>query len=459
MYESNEFKEALAVLTEVVATDSKSVFKDKELLLTIGNLHYQLGNYPEAREVLIKTVNFYPNQTITPVLMTRIADTFRDTNQPEQADKIYQLVMETHPGTDGFAISAMRHASYLAKRNDKENVYHKIIDEFPDHPMAKLAKVKLADLQLQAGEYRGSINTLREMAAANLKDLKNEAIYVLESSFEAFLGRLCEKKAFTEILTAYERDKRLILRLDNPKIFEIVGTAFLEGHLYSQAAFVLKKAYKLTNHRTRPGSLYYRLGIAFQETEKTSQAKELFYAYLETVPKAHRKADVYLRMSEILANENAHQQAFDFLTQAYGQSRSNDEKVEILMRLSASLKTLGQLERIPPYLIDAINLLVDAKAPEFERVKGAYQMLGDTYLAISDFDMAVDAYTMALKFSEEQRPPGLLFSLAESYTMARAPEQARRILTEILGSGDEFWARVAQEKMNSLTLAAKLKQT
>jgi TolA-binding protein len=459
LYESNEFKEALAVLTVVMAEDSKSVFKDKDLLLTIGNLHYQLGNYIEARKALIKTVNYYPNQTATPVLMTRIADTFRDTNQPEEADKIYRFVMETHPGTDGFAISAIRHAASLSKRSEKEDIYHRVISEYADHPMAKLAKVKLADLQLQAGEYNTSINTLREMAAANLKDLKNEAVYVLESSFEALFSRLSENNAFTEILAAYERDKRLINRLDNPKIFEAVGAAFLEGHLYSQAATVLKKAYKLTNHRNRPESLYYRLGIAFQETGKTLQAKELFYAYFEAVPKEQRKTAVYLRISQLLTDENAHEKSFDFLKMAYKQSQSNSEKVEILMQQAASLKIMGQLEKIPSRLIDAINILVDSGDHAFKDVNNAYQVLGETYIKLADFDKAVDAYTMALKFSEENRPPGLLFSLAESYRMAQAPAKARNILTEILGSGDDFWVRVAQEKMNSLALVDKLKQT
>ncbi len=459
LYESDEYTAALSVLEEVVADHPDSILQNKDLAMIIGNLHYQLGHFEDARRAFIQTVNLYPGRPDTSILIARIADTYKDSNHPEKADKLYQFVMTAYPGTDGFAISAIRHAAFLSTRYEKERVYRKIIKDFKDHPMAKLAMVKLADLYYQADNYKASINTLRKIGGANLRELKNEAAFVLESSFEKLFSQLSQKNDFTGVIAAYEKDKQLVHRFENPEIFEMVGAAFLEGYLYDQAAVVLKRAYKLTRRGKRSASLYYRLGVAHQEIGKTSQAKEFFYAYIGSEGKDQIKPAAYLRLSQLLVADNAHDEALHLLKSAFTCSQTDSEKIDILIRQANLLRTMGQLVQVPSRVVQAINLLAESKEHRFSDLKNSYQLLGETYLSLSAYDKAVDAFTMALKFTESQRPPGLLFSLADSYQKALLPERARAVLTEILGSGDEFWARVAKEELNTMALSDRLSKS
>ncbi len=313
LYETDEFTEALALLRKVVEDDPARIYKDPDLLVYIGYLNYQLGDFESAREAMIKAVNLYPESDSAPDLLTRIADTLRSDKRTEQAKKIYQLVMKKYPGTDGFAISAVRYAGMLSDRTEKEAKYKEVIKDFPGHPMAKLAVIRLADLQVQAGEYAAGIDTLRGLMTGSLRDLRDEAAYTIESAFAGFFRQMADKADPFTVIRAYEKDKHLINRLDNPDIFEMVGTAFFKAHFYSQAAELFEKSYKQSSPDTRTASLYYRLGVTFQELGKDMRAREMFDAYFQKEPDNRVKPDACLRMSRLLIAEKSWESALGFL--------------------------------------------------------------------------------------------------------------------------------------------------
>ncbi len=80
-------------------------------------------------------------------------------------------------------------------------------------------------------------------------------------------------------------------------------------------------------------------------------------------------------------------------------------------------------------------------------------------MKLSAFQKAVDAFTMALKFSDGTGSPSLRYLLAEAQLKAGDPEAARSTLAQVIGTGDAFWSRMAREQLRSMELQERLEQT
>ncbi len=114
---------------------------------------------------------------------------------------------------------------------------------------------------------------------------------------------------------------------------------------------------------------------------------------------------------------------------------------------------------MPGSLKAAINLMASSPDVRPEQLMQTHRSLGVSYLKLGENDKAIDAFTMALKFCTEGRPPGLLFLLADTELKARKSEAAKDVFLEIIDSGDDFWGRMAQERLRTMELEAKLKES
>jgi TolA-binding protein len=456
LYEMNEFAESLDLLSRVIEEEPDRVYKDPQLLVTVGNLNYQLGDLDGAREALTKAVNLFPDIEDVSVLLTRVGDTLKDGGQEDQAKKVYEMVMETYPDSDGHAISAIRMADLFTEASRKEAQYRTVMQSFPGHPMAKLAVIRLADLQQQAGSYSAGIETLRDMMSQSPKELKNEAEYVMASCFDGYFRQLAEGNDPLAVIAAYEKDRALVNRLDNSDIFESVGAAFFDVKLFEKAEELFQRSYKESTPGNRPARLYYRLAVTLQELGKDMQAREMFHAYFRKLPESKHDVDAYLRMARLLDDDESRETALAFIKSGLKKSESNMQKAEFLLLQAQVHGEMGRDETVPDLLIKAINLLASSPEADNGALVKAYRRLGEKYIGLSAFDKAADAFTMALNFSEGGRPPSLLYLLADANLKAAQPEAARKVFAEILGAGDDFWARMAEEQLRTMNIEKKL---
>lgn len=456
LYELGEFAKSLDMLSQVVEEDPRRVYEDPNLLIYIGKLNYQLNDMDSAREAMTKAVNLYPDNDEVPLLLAKIGDTLKDEGREDQAKKVYELVMKTYPDTDGYAISAIRRADLLSDRYTKEAQYRMVIERFAGQPMEKLATIRLANLQYKEEKYSAGIETLRDLMSGNLKELKNEAEFLIASCFDGYFRQLADRNDPLAIITAYEKDKTLINRFDNPDMFETAGEAFYQTKFYTQAEELFQDAYNLSTPENRPASLYYRLAVTLQELGKNMQAREMFHAYFRKLPENEIDPDAYLRMGRLLAADESWETALGFIESGFQKSESDMQKAAFLMLRADVYRGMGREETVPDLLIKAINLMASSPEASNERLIQAYRSLGESYVKLSLYGKGSDAFTMALNYSGDSRPSDLLFLLAESDYKARNLEAARAVLTEIVSAGDEFWVRMAEEQLRTMALEEKL---
>ncbi|MBC8247996.1 MAG: tetratricopeptide repeat protein, partial [Deltaproteobacteria bacterium] len=214
LYEANNFPESQKILISLMKSDHRKIYESPDLLIYLGNGYYQTGKFAKARDALLKAVNFFPDIPAIPVILSRIGDTYRDDKQPEKAQKVHEHVIKNYPNSDGFVISSVRIAEYLKRRAEKESLYRMIINEHPDHQVARLAMLKLAGLQTRAGDHEKSIETIKDFLAKYPGTLKKEAIQVMKDAYGALFQKLLEVDNSTGVLAWYEKDKHIINRIN-----------------------------------------------------------------------------------------------------------------------------------------------------------------------------------------------------------------------------------------------------
>ncbi|MDX9786395.1 MAG: tetratricopeptide repeat protein [Desulfobacterales bacterium] len=455
LYDLNRYSDALEMLNAVLAKDVRKAFENEKLLWLIGNCYYQLGKFEDARNALTKAVNLFPAAESNSTSLTRIGDTYRDTGQPEKASKIYQLAMDTYPKTDGFIIGAIRKAELLSDRSEKQSIFRMIIEGYSAHPMADLAVVKLADLYQNAGEYRNSIETIRPLVIARPNALIEEAVFIMQAAFEGLLSEMLKSDAYPEIVVLHQKDGAFFRRFNNPNIFKMLGEAYLNGHLHTEAATLLKKAAKLYGEDA-PAELSYELAVALQAANETDLALTELNRYAQNAPEGDHVADAFCRMGRILIDRGEPENAFLALNAFYRQNLPASEKIRLLRLLSETHRLQGQYEQAADKLVAATDLLTAAPNKDSDALADIFQQLGEDYLQIKSYLKAIDAFTSALKYGGKAPSSRILVQLGEAYQKAGDTNNAKQMFDQVLTLEDDFWKYQAKERLQRLAIENRI---
>jgi len=456
LYDANQYADALALMKQVLAQEPKMAFKHARLLIVMGNCYYQLGKSKKARATLARGYNLFPDAADESTTLTRIGDTYRDTGELDKARKIYQIVMDKYPGTDGYIISAMRRAALLPDGTEKESAYQKIIDAFPDHPVAKLAVAKLADMQYRAGQYQQSIETLRPLLGGNSGNLASDASYIMQSAFEGLVKKLLKAGSYPEIIALKHKEWRILQNFDRPDLFQNLGIAYLKGHLYSEAVSLLERARALSNGQ-EPAALHYELGVALQESGKPEAALEQFGVYIEKAPRGTHVTDAYCRMGRMFMGQGDFKNAMTVLQSVRQLDSQASDKIRILRLTAEADCGLEHFDRAAKSLLEVRGLLEKAPGKDLAAITDTNRQLGETYMRLKAYGKAIKAFLAALSTNRQSPSPRLLMQLGEAYQKAGDPVQAKKTYTRVLTLGDDFWQYLAQERLRGMAVADRLR--
>ncbi len=460
LFKMNNFSKAIEHLNFIIKEHPQVIYDSFEVLLYIGNSYYHMGNYKEARKILEKAYNLFPEIDSSHIVLTRIADTLADENQNEKAKKLYQLVINKYPGSDGFVISSVRLAKYLATREEKEKIYNHIIENYPENPMANLARLRIAEIQNKAGEYKQSIETINEIFLNNPQALKQEALFLKQNSFESLFKWMLEKGNYPEVLSMYEKDKRSLDTYENPNLFSLVGESYFQGHLYEGAAKLLLEAENQTRDTKKPDKYTYMLGVALQESGNTEKSLTHLNRYTKENPNSEFTSDAFRRIARIENLKKNTQKVSQSLQTAFDRSQSEIEKADILIEHSNVYMKNNQYKESSTALIKAINILSSSPKSDKAMILTAYRELGKSYMVLNEFLKAADAFAMALKFTEaDEDQIGLNYLLGESFSKGNHLQEASKAYQNVVSSGDSFWSKLASEKLKGLQINEKIKNT
>jgi len=451
----NNFSKSLEQMQWLVNNRPKMVYNDPSLLLYIGNSYYHTGEHLKARTVLNRAYNLYPEVENNHIILTRIADIYADEGNHEKAKDIYKLVTDKFPGTDGFVISTMRLTEYVTEPENRKDLYMMVINDYPEHPMASLAQLRLAELHYKMKDYDKSIETINRLLEENPRALVSEANFLKQKSFEAVFKKLFEADNYPDILLRFENDKTSFKRFENPELFFYVGKAYYMGHLFENAVENLEKAVTIYPDDKKSAELLYLLGAAFFEIGQGKDAEKILKRYLREYPDQDHASSALLKIGLAQINDKKYKHAAKSLNDAMTLSTSDEEKADILLAGALIYDEHKQFSKTADAIARAINLLSASADANPADISDAYKQLGHTFLKQNKFDKSADAFAMALKFQENDRDAfDLKYLLGISYQKGLATGKAKDTFSEVVEGGDPFWAKLAKEKLREIKLSS-----
>jgi len=475
-FEMNRFKKSLSIWSGIYQSDPDSVYEDPDILMYIGNNYYQLGQYRNSRNALLRALNIHPDIAANNLILPRIADTYYELGAKESSYKFYNLAIKEYPESDSALVSSIRLASRYKKKEDEiisllppigldindyhlysnpHELYENIITRHSDNPISQFIMLKIAVLQQQDGEYEASINTIKRILKKfPLTKLEKD---VLQDSYTALFKQNIKKQNYITILNYYERDEELLDASNSPEIFLAIGEAYRMLGLHNSASSMFQVANKFFLEEDRPPGLLFGLGDSLFRDSDLKTAQRLFADLIQRYPGHKDIPFAYYRIGQILLKEKKYSEAKKNLEIALVNHHNELSRADIVTSIADALKGMKKYNKAIKRLKEASILLT--KQNSFEDLYDVYISLGDLYITIGDNMNAAKILESALEMKEkddETGQHGVMFRLAGCYRRLKKMGNALDLLKKIAASQDTLWGRMATEQIKEIDMLQKI---
>ena len=460
LYRKLQYLDALSVLNHVAAAYPDELYAGGDLLSIMGNAGFELGQSRYAREAFIRLLNLYPGIQDPDLVLSRIGDTYGMENNSEKAVKVYELVRERYPDTEGYIASSMGIARYLPTDQEKIDIYEMIKKRFPDNSHSRVAMMRLAEIYQAKGDYDKCIKEIEDLLIIYPRGMRYEAVKLMQKAYEGLFQKQLKSDEYTRVLNRYEKEHPRIDRMGSREIALTVGLSYLKAKLYEEAFNHLISAYKQYDRSSRPPELLFGLGVAMDESGRDEDALRILNAFSDQFPKDDRTTESLVRAATLYHEKKAFDQASGKFAQAYLSAPDPGEKGRILMSHALVHETRGNMKAAAELREKAVTEFALMGGNTYELLTRAHKELGRSYMDMKHYVKAADSYLKALNLSEsDQEKANLGFLLGDAYQKGNVLPKAREIFKQVADSYDSVWARMAEQRLNTLDLAQALRNS
>ncbi len=457
LFENKQFFDALSILNYLTRRNPKQAYESPEFLLYMGNANFELGYSRAAREDYIRGINVFPDIAQKDILLSRIGDTYAMEDNRDKAIKFYELVRNSFPESSGYITASMGMARYLPTDAERVKIYEMIKSEFPKNTYARIAMMRLAEMYQKNGEYNKCIREIEDLLSTHPKGLRYEAVKLMQKAYEALFQSRLREGDYTGVLQRYEQEQIKIDKMESKKLSLYVGSAYLEAKLYEQAFNHLINSYKRYKRNQRPPELLFGLGTAMDETRRDEDALKLFAGFVRQFPAHTYRVPSLVRMGEIYMNKGKFALAEARLKKAFSISRDDMEKADILFLQAQVSEKANELSKAVRYRRMGIEHIAAAPGTHYPLLAKAYKDLGAVQARARAYIHAAEAYARALDFSqEEEGKDNIGFLLGDAYQKGNIVTKAREAFEQVARNYDSVWARLAKQRLETLSLAQGL---
>lgn len=451
------YYDALSVLNYVIKNDKKKIYESADLLKYTADANFELGLSKSARENYIRMLNLFPDIEAPAMALSKAGDTYGMENQEQKAIKLYELVREKYPDSPGYINASIGIARYLKTDAEKIKIYEMIKTRFPENTYARIAMMRLAEIYHKNGEYDKCIQAIEDLLATHPRGLRYEAVKLMQKAYEALFKEQLKADEYTSILMRYEREQLKLKKMGGRLIPFYVGNAYLQADLYEEAFNQLITAYKRHKRVERPALLLFGLGKAMDESGRDNDGLKLLNAFVKRFPKDKNRLESLIRIGQIYLEKGSLSKADEAFISAYKTGNNALDKGRILMLRADVYQKKSDLKTASGLQSRAVKAFAASPGENYEILADAYKTLGSTYLEMKSYGQAANAFAQALDFSEGDRAKSNIgFLLGDAYQKGNVLDKAKKTFEQVAQSYDSVWARLAQQRLNTMGLAEKI---
>ena len=462
LYEMNRFDDSLNILNKLKQADPKNIIKFPEIPLYLGYNYYQLGDNIRSRKNLFRFYNSCPGRELNHLILTQIGDTYTNEGLMQDAAKIYKMVLERYPKTDGAIISQIRLAEQqeqgeLMAKTKKEigspgeiykNIVNTSINNDEKNPLVQLSSLKLAITYQKDKKYKKSLNVLKELQKKYPgTSLKKEMRHALFVTIEGILTQEIKEKKYINVINFYLKEKELFLRVNAPELFLPVARAFNEINLEETATEVFKKADPLLSDREKPPDLLFFVGKYLFKIKQFKSALKKFDILIDNHPLDRYVSDAYRLKGSILLKQKRYNLAAETFSAALRYPVTRCKKTMLLIKKAKALTGSNSNEKALKAIKEAIGIKKDCGFPGYN----ICQEIGDLYLNLGYANKAITFFNQVMDTATENSDKIYLkFKIAQCYLQLNKKEDSLALYNQILSLNDPFWSNLAQEKITEI---------
>ena len=375
----------------------------------VGECFRRLDSPQAAERFYLRLIREYPESEYRRRAEFRRAETLLHRGRAARAFPLFRAFLAQDP-PDELQAPALYYQGYAARQvgveADAEELFRRVLDDFPDSPFASYAALDLAAIYRDDPERAGDVADLyaRVVTAPATPQVEAEALFQqAEIHFQ-----LAEYEASA---TAYKR--LLEEHPDSPRAADAAlqaGWAFHNIGRYAEGATLAREALEDPAHADNEADWLYLLANCQRQLLRNDEAQATYNRLIETYPDHPLSRVATYEIALIAFRGEAYDAA---IAHAAGLDPDHIIQADIHWLLAESYAALGRDDEAVQYY----RLLLEAD-PEGEQAPKALYRVGRILQNRQDYAQAARTYRRLVNdFPDDTFAPNALFDAAFSMAM------------------------------------------
>ena len=490
------YKEAQERLSKIEKIRPDFFMEEPDFLSVQAQNYLYLKKYKKARASFYRAINLANQQESADLLLMHIGDTYLQESRRKKAEKLFTLVKNTYPESEGASIAELR----LGELHEDVNKFKEIKKKHPNGSIAEIATLKVANAYYKAGLYPKTMESLKELV---VKPPKDSMVIAARSLFaraaEGTMSDLYKKGKFSELVALFHDDEALLKGKIRPDKELLVARSLQKLKDYSGAISAYRELSPsdLSGDKTktyylgladclwlsgfsqegiqllegaRKGGVSFSTRLAVTRAladryKKEKRFKEAYELYAEMIQQkkglsAGEMANIYLSMGGVLNAQKKYQEARAALNRSIALSESRKELKRVLF---SGLGKLGEGYLEEKRYPDALRAFAEALRRGYEKSEpGFWDLRLGQAEALLGLGRRSAAENVLNEVYEDRGPDprywDLRYRLAMKYVKAGSLQTGEKLLREISEEGTPALQSNAQIKLGSLSLQRQLEK-
>jgi len=338
-----------------------------------------------------------------------------------------------------------------------------IINDFPDTAEARIALIRLAEIQYEQKEYDKSIDSIKALLAENPRALRSEALNIMSKSLYEKLENILKENNYPTALRIVEKERFYIADMKDYNIHFISGKIYFKTHMYMEAEERLEKAYDLWYEGKLPVEVLKYRAFANKELNELEKAS----GFAGEILKDYKSPDDQGWAFELKGDIEKKAENYEKSMELYDQAASEYEKKELKAGVSAKKGDLSleqdRYEDAEKAYENSLNLYMSLNREDFaEEIAYSAGKLAESRLHLKDYEGAVKACETALEAEDGvENMAELRFNYAEALSGMDNKNDALVEYNKVLNidTDDELWKNMAEQRIREIELEQEINGT
>ncbi|MDR3554737.1 MAG: tetratricopeptide repeat protein [Syntrophobacteraceae bacterium] len=442
-------KEALQMLQDCLAREPGYYHKNPLVLRFIGEAEFDLGDFRNAKQMLLRYVNCQESDPDQGTVLAKIGEILLNDKQVEAARKTYGFVHKYYTNSEGDIIGQIRSAELMEKFDLGKAIemYNTLRARDLSPSFRNVVTLKLAELELKKCDLEQGL-TLMDKSFPIKGDggAPPEIGSLRESFFRNLVRQYYSNSDFDKTIRLVDKYRAIFNSMNSPETLEEVAESYAARKSYYNALQTYDRLLA-QQHGANLDGILLNCGVYALRLRDFGRASR--YA------QAAQSGALKLKKSELLAQIAYHNEQY---AEAVGYfekviQQRNDFYLSDPDSYAAFGYSLFQVKKYGEAVPILKKALVRAAADKDTR-ESVLVTLSDCLKEQKQYDQAAEMLETAIRIAGGEKQNELLYKVSKLYLEAGKSELAVKRLNRMVAAKDGFWSAVAQQELNTINMAA-----